>query len=905
MPVFADDLPVRTILPQLRQALATHHRALLQAPPGAGKTTLVPLDLLTADWLGDQKILLLEPRRLAARSVARRMAELLGEKVGETVGWRMQLDTRVSARTRIEVVTEGVLTRMLQSDPGLEGVGLVIFDEFHERSVHADLGMAFVLQCQEGYRDDDNPLKLLVMSATLATDELGRFLGCPQSFTRFKTGHPQFKSQSNLGHPSNNSGQPDLLAGLKPGCPDLSPDLSHDLSKSDYGCPILVSEGRGYGVVCFYRDRPLGKGDARELIGQCAATVRMALERHEGSVLVFLPGAVEIRQVAEQLMGSLPANVSVHALYGDLDKEAQDQAILPSPAGQRKVVLATAIAESSLTIEGVHIVVDAGLMRVPRFDARTGMASLDTVRVSKASAEQRAGRAGRLAPGHCYRLWTEVEHQQLVAYSEPEICATDLTPLALEILAWGVGDAQELDWLTPPPAPALARAFDLLAHLGAVSGEAGHYRITRHGQAMATLGLHPRLAHMVLLARQRGLEWLSVLLCVLLSERDPFVGTRHAGVDVHLRLGFLEGQDIPGITLARGQKQRYRQLLSQWQQRLNCKTRASYDNDDVALLLASAYPDRVAQRRSQDDRFLLSSGQGVAFRDAESLSSAEYLVIPVVGGHSHQREASVFLACEIYPETIRELFAEQIETRDEVRWSKRDKAVLANRVERFGALVLTQQSIKHLSPELVSRGLLAGIRDSGLQVLPWTSESEALRQRVCCLRTIHSRWPDFSESALLNALEQWLLPFIEGMSRLDDLKGVNLGQCLHGFLQSTMDWSYRQELEQEAPEHIQVPSGSWIAVDYSQPQEPILAVKLQELFGWQDVPKLAYGKIPLTVELLSPARRPVQKTRDLRNFWNNTYQDVKKELSGRYPKHPWPNDPQQAQPTARCKPRNH
>ena len=487
----ASDLPVTTVLPQLHQYLAAGNRVLLQAPPGAGKTTLVPLDILKkAEWLKGQKILLLEPRKLAARSVSRRMAELLGEKVGQTIGWRMQLDTRVSKNTQIEVVTEGVLTRMLQSDPSLDGIGLVIFDEFHERSLQADLGLALSLQSQEGYRDEDSPLKILVMSATLATDTLAAYLDCP----------------------------------------------------------VVSSEGRSFPVTHHYCDRPFDRHNRRELIQTCTRTIKQALNNHNGSLLAFLPGSGEIRQVAEQLQGELPANTSLHTLYGDLNKEDQDRAIQPAPDGNRKVVLATAIAESSLTIEGVHIVVDAGLMRVPRFDPRTGMSRLDTIRVSNASAEQRAGRAGRLAPGHCYRLWTESEQKQLVPFSSPEIMEADLASLSLELLAWGVSDANELDWLTSPPEPSLRQALDLLERLGALHRhQDGRLQITRHGEAMCKIGLHPRLSHMVLVAKEHGLSWLAGQLCVLLSERDPLAGVRNAGADIGLRLAVLEGQPMSPV----------------------------------------------------------------------------------------------------------------------------------------------------------------------------------------------------------------------------------------------------------------------------------------------------------------------------------------------------------------------
>lgn len=837
-----DNLPVSQTLPELRRVLSSGNRALLQAPPGAGKTTLVPLDLLQTGLVTNQKILLLEPRRLAARSVARRMADLLGEKVGETVGWRMQLDTRVGKQTRIEVVTEGVLTRMLQSDPSLEGVGLVIFDEFHERSLHADLGLALTMQCQDGYRDDNNPLKILVMSATLATEKMVRFLDCP----------------------------------------------------------LIQSQGRSYPVSCHYIRQSIKKDDKREQINQCSNTIRSALKSHDGSILVFLPGVGEIQQVAKALENTLPDNVTVHQLYGDLDKQAQDQAIQPAPKNLRKIVLSTDIAESSLTIEGVNVVVDAGLMRTSSFDPRTGMARLNTVRVSKASANQRSGRAGRLAPGHCYRMWTETEHQNLIDHTSPEIINADLAPLAMELLAWGVNDSSELEWLTPVPAPSFAQALALLEKLGAArKKEDSHWTITRHGQRMAGLGLHPRLAHMVLIAKKHNTEWLAAQLCVLLSERDPLAGNRDAGVDINLRLLVLEGQSIPGTTVSRGQLGRYKQLSNQWRKRLNSPARADYQNEDIALLLACAYPDRIAQRRSQDGRYLMSGGQGVAFREAEPLSAEDYLVIPSVGGHSHQREAFVYLACPISPSTLEELFNSQIEVTDDIRWSKKDKAVVANHVEKFGAITLNSEKIRDLHPDIMAKGLISGICEMGLSVLPWDKASDSFRHRIQCLHLVDNSWPDFSDQKLLNTLEEWLAPFLTGMSRLEHLKQLNLAECL----KASVDWSQQQELDKQVPEKFEVPSGSHIRIDYSNPQEPILAVKLQELFGLSKTPQLAYGKVPLTIELLSPAQRPVQKTRDLESFWNNTYLDVKKELKGRYPKHWWPDNPWDAPPTSRCKPR--
>ncbi|WP_281645108.1 ATP-dependent helicase HrpB [Parendozoicomonas sp. Alg238-R29] len=845
MPVHASaiDLPVSAVLPQLRESLSANDRLLLQAPPGAGKTTLVPLDLLNADFLTGQKILLLEPRKLAARSVARRMAELLGEKVGQTVGWRMQLDTRISKSTRIEVVTEGVLTRMLQSDPSLEGVGLVIFDEFHERSLQADLGLALALQSQAGYREDDNPLKTLVMSATLATEEISEFLDCP----------------------------------------------------------LIQSEGRSYPVTLNYQSKPIPRDDRREIIKQCAATIHKALNSHEGSVLVFLPGTGEIRHLASTLENSLPENTTLHTLYGDLDKQAQDKAIQPATEGRRKVVLATAIAESSLTIEGVHIVVDAGLMRVPSFDPRSGMSRLETLRVSKASAEQRAGRAGRLAPGHCYRLWTEHEQQQLTAHTQPEIIAADLAPLALELFTWGVSEACELDWLTQPPSSTFAQALDLLERLGAIRKNSdSRVHITNHGEHMARLGLHPRLAHMMLIAKEHQQEWLAAQLCVLLNERDPLASHRDAGADINLRMAILEGQHVPGLPVPKQVSGRIRQVASQWNQRLGNPKRSRYGNDDIARLLASAYPDRVAKRRGQDGRYLMSNGQGASFRTQEPLSATDYLVIPSLGGHRNQREANIFLAVEISIEIIEELFIDHIEEQEDIGWDKKSKSVIATQVERLGALTLNTQPIPNFNPAVLSKGLLEGIRQEGLEVLPWDKASDSLRNRIQCLHRIDNSWPDFSSNSLLESLEIWLEPFLTGMSRLDHLKKLNLTQCL----QSSLDWPRLQELDKEAPETLEVPSGSNIRIDYSNSVEPVLKVKLQELFGLLETPQLAYRKVPLTIELLSPAQRPVQKTQDLRSFWTNTYQEVKKDLKGRYPKHYWPEDPFTAKATRYVRPRS-
>ncbi|OQX34629.1 MAG: ATP-dependent helicase HrpB [Oceanospirillales bacterium LUC14_002_19_P2] len=835
-------LPVTEVLPDIANTLSQHDRLLLKAPTGAGKTTLVPLYLLDAAWRGDGKILMLEPRRLATRAAASRMAQLLNEPVGKTVGYRMQLDSKTSGETRIEVITEGILTRMLQHDPALSGVSLVIFDEFHERSLQADLGLALALQSQQGYREPDDPLKLLVMSATLDTPGLAELLDCP----------------------------------------------------------VISSEGRSYPVTVHYNERPLPPGDVRAACDHMVDTISQVILQEEGNLLAFLPGSAEIRRVADGIQGKgLPAHIDVYPLHGSLSQAEQDQAIQPSPSGRRKIVLASAIAETSLTIDGIRLVVDAGLMRLPRFDPRTGMTRLDTIRVSKASADQRKGRAGRLTPGKCYRLWTEHEHQQLLPFSPPEIADADLAPVVLELLNWGMSDCDEPDWVTSPPKAAVEQGCQLLQALGAIEYKSHRWVITSHGLAMAETGLHPRLAHMVLTARRQGLDYLAAQLCVLLTEKDPVRGyASERPLDIRLRLALLDGEPVPGLSIDQPAVKQLRRLSDRWARRLQAKKPVAYPTEAIATLLACAYPDRIARRKAQSGQFLLSAGQGVAVPDHDPLAASEYLVIPSLGGQRKQSNATAFLAGELQPEQISALYPERLETHDSIRWDKSTKSVVANREVHFGALVLERQPLASPSAEAISTALIDGIRQTGLHTLPWTRESEQMRQRICCVAQFGQGWPDVTETALLQSLESWLAPFLSGMTKLDHLKKIDLVACLKALL----DWQSQQQLEREAPERLKVPSGSQIRIDYSNPAEPRLSVKLQELFGLLETPVICSGKLPVTIELLSPAMRPVQTTRDLKNFWNTTYYDVKKDLKGRYPKHYWPDDPFTAVATHRVKP---
>jgi ATP-dependent helicase HrpB len=816
-------LPVEAVLPDLLQALAARGTAVLTAPPGAGKTTVVPLTLLGEPWLAGRKIIVLEPRRIAARAAARRMASLLGEAVGETVGYRVRLDTKVGPRTRIEVVTEGLYLRRLQADPALADIGAVLFDEFHERSVDSDLALALTLEARGALRDD---LRLAVMSATLEAEVVARLLD---------------------------------------------------------DAPVVRSEGRMFPVEVRHLDRPSGP----RVEGAVTDAVLRALSEAEGDLLVFLPGAREIRATQRALESRLPHGIALHPLYGDLPAAAQDAAISYRPGGPRRVILSSAIAETSLTIEGVRVVIDSGLARVPRYDPATGMSRLDTVRVTLASAEQRRGRAGRLAPGICYRLWPEAESRGLLPFNTPEILNADLAPLALALARWGAADANSLAWLDPPPAPALAVARELLRDLGALDHDG---RITAHGSAMLELGLHPRLAHMLLRARESGEGWVACEIAALLEERDIARGLGDA--DLRHRLLALRG-DRAGVD--RTAMARVRESARDLARRLGVRDKEG-DVEAAGRLVSLAYPDRIGQARGATGRFRLAGGGGGILPPEDALSRESWLAVAATDGD--RRDARIFLAAPISLDDIETLHADAIQEVRRVEWDTQADAVVARVERRLGQLVLAQKPLP-LTGEEVTAALIGFIRQAGLDVLPWTPELKRLRERVAFLRRVEgegSVLPDLGDEALLTSLETWLAPFLVGVTRRAHLAGIDLRSAI----EAQLSYAARKHLDTAAPTHIAVPSGSNIPVDYSG-DVPVLAVRLQEMFGASETPTVADGKVPVLLHLLSPAHRPLQVTRDLAGFWRGAYADVKREMKGRYPKHHWPDDPLAAVPTARAK----
>jgi ATP-dependent RNA helicase HrpB len=825
------ELPIAETLPELQARLAGHAVVVLQAPPGAGKTTAVPPALLDAPWLAGRRIVLLEPRRLAARAAAARMAEVFGEPLGATVGYRIRFESKVSAGTRIEVVTEGILTRRLQTDPALEQVGLVIFDEFHERHLQTDLGLALTLDSQRVLRAD---LKILIMSATLDGTAVAKLLDAP----------------------------------------------------------LVVGSGRAFPVAVRYVTPPPDASIADRVVPQ----VRQALAADAGDILVFLPGAGEIRR-AEALLRDLGGTVDVYPLYGDLSWEQQDRALRPGT--RRKVILATPIAETSLTIDGVRVVVDAGYTRAPQFDPTTGLTRLTTTRASRAAADQRTGRAGRLGPGTCYRLWSESTQRGLLAQALPEIKTADLSGLALELALWGAKDAGELTWVDPPPPANLAQARDLLRELGALDAEGN---ITPLGRAMARLPLHPRLAHLVVTAAERGAAELACDIAALLSERDLYSAATRATVDLAARLEALAAYRAHGRDGARrlgadpGQCARIDQASRQWRRLVSAADATPPPSIDAGELLALAYPDRIAaQRDANGTRYLMANGRGVKLPEYESQLRAPYLVAAHVDAGAG--EGLIHLAATITLEAIRAAAGARIETRDVVRWDPASAAVIARREERLGKLLLGALMLEHAPREAIRVAMLEGIRAMGLGALPWTPEARTWQARVSSLRAWlpEEGWPDVSDARLTASLQTWLAPYLNDCSRRDHLARLDLMSILRAQLNAEQT----RRLHEGAPTHITVPSGSRVPLAYRAGEAPVLAVKLQEMFGATDTPRVGFGRIPVMLHLLSPARRPVQVTQDLHGFWSRTYAEVRKELKGRYPKHPWPEDPMQARPSAR------
>lgn len=813
-----DRLPIDDALPALIRALADHGRAVLQAPPGAGKTTRVPLALIESG-LTDDRVIVLEPRRLAARAAAERMAQTLGENVGETVGYRIRGESRVSARTRIEVVTEGILTRMIQSDPDLPGIGAILFDEFHERSLHADLGLALAWEVRGALRPD---LKIVVMSATLDAQPVAALLD---------------------------------------------------------DAPVVTSQGRAFPVETRWLDRPLD-GSVR-FEHALAALVEQAAHETEGGILVFLPGEGEIRRTAALLKDRLPRDCHLHMLYGMMDLASQRAAIAPAGSG-RKVVLATSIAETSLTIEDIRVVVDGGLARRSRFDPGSGMARLVTERVSRAEADQRRGRAGRVAPGICYRLWSRGEEGALRPFAPAEIESTDLAALALELALWG-SDAADLAFLTPPPAPALAEARALLQSLGALDER---HRITAHGRTLAALPLHPRLGHMLAVAGRQG-----AMLAAILSDRDPLRG---APADLGLRAEAIRNprgfSDNHPWTADRAAIERIRAEARRLE-RLAPETDEEYSLAEMAAL---AYPDRVGLRRKGDaPRFVLSGGKGAVAAPDDPLGAHRLIVATDLDGDP--REARIRQGIGLAESSLRRLFADRIEWAETCEWSRREGRVIARRQERLGALVLEDRIWSDAPPEALARAALDGIRQIGL---PWTDAARRLRARVELLRAEGADMPDFSDESLMRNAEDWLLPFLAGLRTEAELRSLDITPAL----QAALDWEQTQLLDRLAPSHFTTPLGRRIPIDY-EGDHPSISVRLQEMFGQSEHPTIGQGRLPLRITLLSPAQRPVQTTLDLPGFWKSSYQDVRKDMRGRYPRHPWPEDPTQAEPTLRAKPR--
>jgi ATP-dependent RNA helicase HrpB len=825
---FDTPLPIDAVLDDLARALQSNTSAVLVAPPGAGKTTRVPLALLDAPWAEKRKIIVLEPRRIAARASAERMARTLGERVGDTVGYRVRFGSKVSRATRIEVVTEGIFSRMILDNPELPDVAAVLFDEFHERSLDADLGLALARDAQAGLRED---LRLLVMSATLDSARVARLLG---------------------------------------------------------EAPVIASEGRAFPVETTY----LGRKPDAPLERQMSDAIAMALRADAGSVLAFLPGAAEIRRTQNFLTERInDASIEIVPLFGALDASVQDRAIAPAPKGHRKVVLATSIAETSLTIEGVRIVVDSGLSRMPRYEPDIGLTRLETVRASRAAVDQRRGRAGRMEPGVCYRLWDEPQTASFAAYTQPEILSADLSSLVLDLAQWGVSDPATLSFLDPPPAPALKEARELLRELGALDGDG---RITEEGRSLRALALPPRLARMILDSHRLGSGRAAAEIAAVLTER----GLGGDSVDLDVRLDAFRRDRSPRAESARA-------LAQRWASQVAASEKAAGRGDgepaSSGIMLALAFPDRIARNRGNGS-FVLANGRGAAIDQASALSRAPFIAVAELTGTAAQ--ARILLAAPITREEIEAHFAGQIETTDEISFDRGAMALRARRKKTLHAMTLSEAPLA-LQPSVETARILAdGLISAGLDKLPWSKAAVQWRDRVMFLRKaegagVQNPWPDVSDDALALQREAWLVPLLYDRTSLKD---ISPGELSDG-LMTLLPWELRARLDREAPTHFEAPTGTQLAIDYEAEQGPTIAVRLQELFGLGTHPSIARGKIPLVLELLSPAHRPVQVTRDLPGFWRGSYASVRSDLRGRYPRHPWPEDPANALPTRRAKPR--
>jgi ATP-dependent helicase HrpB len=805
------ELPVTEIISYVREQLAQQNTLIVNAPPGAGKSTLLPLALLDQPWLNGKKIIMLEPRRLAAKTIAARMASLLDDDIGKTVGYRIRFENRVGANTIIEVVTEGILTRMLQSDNALEDVGLVIFDEFHERSLNADLAMALCREAQQVLRPD---LRIMIMSATLNMPQLTKLLNAP----------------------------------------------------------VAVSEGKQYPVEVIYN----GDADETLLPELTARTVMKALQEHDGDALVFLPGEGEIKKCEELLKGQA-VDICIHPLYGQLPPQEQFLAIMPNKFGKRKIVLATSIAETSLTIEGIRIVVDSGFGRTSRFDPKSGLSRLETLRISKDSADQRAGRAGRLSSGVCYRMWTKATHERLAEHRVPEIMEADLASLVLDMAQWGVSNIQSLTWLTPPPKIALAQATETLHQLNALENN----KITEHGKQIHRLACHPRIAHMLLMASDDITIKLATDIAAVLEERDPL--PRDSGIDINLRVEALRRARMNNSL---GRFARIEKVASSYRKMLNVEMdNGAVDVFETGLLLAYAYPERIAfARPGNNAQFQLANGKYAMVGHKDDLSHEPWLAV----AHMDLRDGlgKIFLAAPLNPKDLLPMVKEQ----ELILWDTRKGGIIATKELKIGSLVLQSKIITSPNEELVTEAICNAIKTEGENLLNFDESMVQLQNRILSLRLWNpdESWPDVSTSVLLNYNKEWLGPYIKAIKKPDDLKKINLVEALY----HSLDWEKQQALNVLAPQKLEVPSGSNISIQYfSNGAVPVLSVRLQEVFGLSDTPIINNGKTKVVMHLLSPGYKPVQVTSDLNSFWNNLYFEVKKELQRRYPKHAWPDDP--------------